>query len=165
MLLAIDIGNTNIVLGIFDGETLSESWRLATLRERTADELWVVVSQLLAGDGVRLDDIDGVIMSSVVPSLTETFVEMVGRGLGHDPLCVNAQNAGLPIRYENPDEVGADAGGFAAYLAGEGRWLHDQMRLETEKLGVFGVPSFVLNGEIFWGYDRMEVLRERLRGE
>jgi 2-hydroxychromene-2-carboxylate isomerase len=63
------------------------------------------------------------------------------------------------------DEVGADAGGFAAYLAGEGRWLHDQMRLETEKLGVFGVPSFVLNGEIFWGYDRMEVLRERLRGE
>ena len=108
MLLAIDVGNTNIVLGLFTGKELTFSCRLATWPDRTADELWVVVSQLLAGDGVRLDDIDDVIMSSVVPPLTETFVEMVGRGLGHDPLCVNAQNAGLPIRYENPDEVGAD---------------------------------------------------------
>jgi 2-hydroxychromene-2-carboxylate isomerase len=62
-------------------------------------------------------------------------------------------------------EVGADEIGFADYLHGEGRELHDEMRLETEKLGVFGVPSFVLNGEIFWGYDRMELLRERLREE
>jgi len=60
-------------------------------------------------------------------------------------------------------EAGADADGFAAYLDGEGRRIHDQMRLETEKLGVFGVPSFILDGEIFWGYDRMELLRERLR--
>ena len=63
------------------------------------------------------------------------------------------------------DEVGADASGFADYLAGEGRRLHDEMRLETENLGVFGVPSFVLDGEIFWGYDRMEMLRERLAGD
>ena len=62
------------------------------------------------------------------------------------------------------DEVGADAAGFAGYLAGEGRRRHDAMRLETEKLGVFGVPSFVLDGEIFWGYDRMDLLRERLSG-
>ena len=60
-------------------------------------------------------------------------------------------------------EVGADEQGFAGYLQGEGRRRHDEMRLETEKLGVFGVPSFVLNGEIFWGYDRMDLLRERLR--
>jgi 2-hydroxychromene-2-carboxylate isomerase len=60
------------------------------------------------------------------------------------------------------DEVDADTAGFAHYLAGEGRLRHDAMRLETEKLGVFGVPSFVLDGEIFWGYDRMGLLRERL---
>ena len=60
------------------------------------------------------------------------------------------------------DEVGADAAGFASYLASEGRRRHDAMRLETENLGIFGVPSFVLDGEIFWGYDRMDLLRERL---
>ena len=60
------------------------------------------------------------------------------------------------------DEVGADAAGFASYLASEGRRRHDAMRLETEKLGIFGVPSFVLDGEIFWGYDRMDLLRERM---
>ena len=60
------------------------------------------------------------------------------------------------------DEVGADVAGFARYLASEGRRRHDAMRLETEKLGIFGVPSFVLDGEIFWGYDRMDLLRERL---
>ena len=60
------------------------------------------------------------------------------------------------------DEVGADVAGFARYLASEGRRRHDAMRLETENLGIFGVPSFVLDGEIFWGYDRMDLLRERL---
>ena len=63
------------------------------------------------------------------------------------------------------DEVGADGAGFPAYLAGDGRRLHDAMRSETEAMGVFGVPSFLLDGEIFWGYDRMDLLRERLMGE
>lgn len=60
-------------------------------------------------------------------------------------------------------EIGADETGFAAYLEGEGRRRHDEMRAEAEKMGLFGVPSFVLDDEIFWGYDRMELLRERLR--
>ena len=60
-------------------------------------------------------------------------------------------------------EAGADASGFVEYLHGEGRKRHDEMRLETEALGVFGVPSYVLDGEIFWGYDRIDLLRERLR--
>ena len=108
MLLAIDIGNTNIVLGIFEGETLTVSWRLATLHDRTADELWVLASRFFAEREVNLKGIDGVVLSSVVPALTRTVTEMVSRGLGHAPLCVDATNAGLPIRYENPDEVGAD---------------------------------------------------------
>ena len=62
------------------------------------------------------------------------------------------------------EEAGADTAGFAAYLGGDGRRLHDEMRQEAEKMGIFGVPRFVLDGEIFWGYDRMELLRERLRG-
>ena len=123
MLLAVDIGNTNIVFGVFAGKRLAMSWRLATWPERTADELWVVVKQLLAERRVRLDQIDGIVVSSVVPPLTQPVTEMVGRGLGREVLLVDARNAGLEIRYDNPQEVGADrlVNGVAAcalYAAG-----------------------------------------------
>lgn len=108
MLLAIDIGNTNIVFGIFTDRKLAVSLRLATWPDRTADELWVVVSQLLAGRQVAIDRIDGVILSSVVPALTRTVAEMVEQGLGRAALHVDAGNAGLPVRYDNPEDVGAD---------------------------------------------------------
>ena len=108
MLLAIDIGNTNIVMGIFAGRKLAVSLRLATWPDRTADELWVVVSQLLAGKHVAINAIDGVVLSSVVPALTKTVAEMVERGLGREVLRVDTSNAGLAVRYDNPDEVGAD---------------------------------------------------------
>ena len=108
MLLAIDIGNTNLVFGVFDGESLQESWRLATLPDRTADELWVLVSTLFAERGIRRERIDGVVMSSVVPALTQTVIEMVSHGLDRPVVSVDAANAGLSIRYENPAEVGAD---------------------------------------------------------
>lgn len=108
MLLAIDVGNTNIVLGLFADRELTESCRLTTWPDRTADELWVVVSQLLASRGITLDQIDGVVMASVVPPLTHTVTEMVGRGFGQDPLIVDAGNAGLAVQYHNPEEVGAD---------------------------------------------------------
>ena len=108
MLLAIDVGNTNIVLGIFEGQALVVSWRLATLHDRTADELWVLVSRLLARGGIAVGQIDGVIVSSVVPPLTRAVSEMLVQALGREPLLVDDSNAGLPIRYENPADVGAD---------------------------------------------------------
>lgn len=123
MLLAIDVGNTNVVFGVFEGERLATSWRLATWPERTADELWVVVSQLLAQKGVAASEIDGVILASVAPALTQTVAEMAARGLGREALRVDARNAGLAVRYENPREVGADrlVNGVAAHaLYGRG---------------------------------------------
>ena len=108
MLFAIDVGNTNIVLGIFRGDELTVSWRLASAIDRTADELWVLVNRLLTQGNVATDQITGVILSSVVPSLTQTVSEMVAHGLGREALLVDSKNAGLPIRYENPEEVGAD---------------------------------------------------------
>ena len=108
MLLAIDVGNTNIVLGLFDGEDLTVSWRLASRADRTADELWVLVSRLFDDQGIDTGRITGVISSSVVPSLTHTVAEMVSHSLGRGIMHVDPRNAGLPIRYENPDEVGAD---------------------------------------------------------
>ena len=71
--LAIDVGNTNLVLGIFDGDTLTVSWRLTTLQGRTPDELWVLVGRLLSNDSIKPTQITGVVLSSVVPTLTQAL--------------------------------------------------------------------------------------------
>lgn len=118
LLLAIDIGNTNIVLGVFEGETLKASWRLATMRERTADELGLWVAQLLQHDHIDTARVQGVIISSVVPPVTRTAAMMVDRYFGLTPLIVNGDTkTGMPILYENPSDVGADriVNGIGAY--------------------------------------------------
>jgi type III pantothenate kinase len=109
MLLAIDVGNSNIVLGVFDGERLAESWRLQTLRERTADEIGILVTHLFAERGVEKSAVDGIIISSVVPPLTGTMEEMAERYFGRTPLTVDpASNSGMPILYSPVTDVGAD---------------------------------------------------------
>jgi len=118
MLLAIDVGNTNIVLGVFDGSTLVQSWRLQTLRERTSDELGLLVDGLFAHSRIERVQIRGVILGSVVPPLTGTIRAMVQRYFG--VTIVNVEpgvNTGMPILYKNPAEVGADriANSLAAY--------------------------------------------------
>jgi type III pantothenate kinase len=109
MLLAIDVGNTNIVLGVFDGDRLAESWRLATLRERTADEVGILVTHLFERSGIALDRVKGVIVSSVVPPLTGTMEEMARRYFGRTPLTVDpSANTGMPVLYTPASDVGAD---------------------------------------------------------
>jgi type III pantothenate kinase len=108
MLLAIDVGNTNIVLGVFASGRLIHSWRLQTMRERTSDELGILVDGLFAHRGLSPSQVTGVILGSVVPPLTATVWAMVKRYFDRDPLIVDPRKAGMPILYENPDEVGAD---------------------------------------------------------
>jgi type III pantothenate kinase len=109
MLLAIDVGNTNIVLGIFDGTTLVTSWRLQTLRERTSDELGLLVDGLFTHSRMERTQIDGVVLASVVPPLTATMRAMALRYFEVTALNVEAGvNTGMPILYENPADVGAD---------------------------------------------------------
>ena len=118
MLLAIDVGNTNIVPGVFDGPRLVHSWRLATLRERTADEIGIVLTQLFAREKLDPSAVDAVIVASVVPPLTPSLVTMSERYFGVAPLVVDQTVfTGMPIRYENPAEVGADriVNGVAAF--------------------------------------------------
>ena len=88
MLLAIDVGNTNIVYGLFDGETLKHQFRVESSRARTADEYVVVLRQLLAMSGVPDGAVHGVIVASVVPSLTEPMVELARRGFGREAVVV-----------------------------------------------------------------------------
>jgi type III pantothenate kinase len=109
MLLAIDVGNTNTVLGVFEQTKLVQSWRLQTVRERTPDELGLLVDGLFAHSGIERSRVTGIVLSSVVPPLTGTTQAMVERYFGLPVLNVEpARNAGMPISYENPAEVGAD---------------------------------------------------------
>ncbi|MFB3854231.1 MAG: type III pantothenate kinase [Vicinamibacterales bacterium] len=118
MLLAIDVGNTNIVLGIFREARLVASWRIATLRERTSDELGILSTDLLEHGQIDRRRIRGVILASVVPPLTQTVVAMCERYFGQNPMVVDGEvKTGMPVRYEPPADVGPDriVNGVAAY--------------------------------------------------
>jgi type III pantothenate kinase len=126
MLLAIDVGNTNIVIGVFRAQTLVHSWRLTTIRERTSDELGILISDLCDRHEIRQSDIDGIVIASVVPPLTATLVTMVTEYFGRVPLLFEpAVNGGMPILYDNPHEVGADrvVNGIAAFDTYGGKGL------------------------------------------
>jgi type III pantothenate kinase len=120
VLLAVDVGNTQTVLGLFDGERLAGHWRISTTATLTADELRVVVSGLLAGEALSFADVSEVILSSVVPRLTSAWEEVAEKASGRSALVVGpGLKTGMPIRYDNPHEVGADriVNGVAAYEA------------------------------------------------
>ena len=105
MLLAIDVGNTNIVYGVFDGQTLVHQFRVETSRGRTADEYAVILRQLLAMRDVKASDVSAAIVASVVPALTEPMLELVRRAFGHEALVVGPGiRTGMAILYENPRE-------------------------------------------------------------
>ena len=118
MLLAIDLGNTNVVFGVFEGTILTESWRVATLQERTADELGILVRDLFQARRLDTSEIDGVIMASVVPPLTGTMTDMIATYFDREVMIVDpTADTGMPVRYDRPGEVGADrlVNGIAAY--------------------------------------------------
>ncbi|WP_437968245.1 type III pantothenate kinase [Sorangium sp. So ce260] len=109
MLLAIDVGNTNISFGVLEGEVLRHHLRCESARSRTADEYAVLVRQMLDLRRVDLARIDSAIIASVVPTLTDTMVGLVERAFGIEPLVVGPGiKTGMAILYENPREVGAD---------------------------------------------------------
>lgn len=109
MLLTIDIGNTNIVLGLYDGTQLRDSWRAATDPSRTADEYAVTIYGFLTRRGYRIEQIDDCAVSSVVPTLTPVFRDLAKRYWEIDPLVVSVDiNLGLRVLTDSPAEVGAD---------------------------------------------------------
>ena len=109
MLLAIDIGNTNITLGLYNGEILGPRWRLATDHERMPDEFGMQFVGFISHAGIKSQEITGICLASVVPPLTGKIVDACRRYLGPDPLVVDAGvKTGVRIRYEDPRAVGAD---------------------------------------------------------
>ncbi len=109
MLLAIDIGNTNIVLGLYEGPQLRDSWRAATDTRRTTDEYAVMIYDFLARRGYGTEQISEVVISSVVPALTPVFRELSQRYWESEPLVVSIDiDLGLRVLTDTPGEVGAD---------------------------------------------------------
>lgn len=109
MLLALDVGNTNIVIGVFENQDLKTHFRVSTALNRTADEYGEQLLSLLTYSGIRQDDIDDVIISTVVPPITDNLRVMAHKYFKSDALFVDPGiKIGMNIRYENPKEVGAD---------------------------------------------------------
>ena len=110
MLLAVDVGNTEIVVGVFQGSDLERTWRLSTMAERTSDELALLFSGLLSQAGMSFESqITGLVVASVVPAVTSSFREMAERYFPFPPVIVGpGTKTGVPVLTDNPREVGAD---------------------------------------------------------
>ncbi len=109
MILTLDIGNTNIKIGIFDGDNLVASWRVSTVAEHTSDQYGMIIYDLLKQAGASFSDIDGAVMSSVAPYLNYTIEHMCSYYLGTKPLVVDSKtDTGIQIEYDNPAELGSD---------------------------------------------------------
>src|SRR5438067_1141491 len=125
MLLAIDLGNTNLAFGLFEGDALRHDWRLATRRDSMPDELGLLMVQLIRQDGFDPKSVDGVVVASVVPPLNSALVQAIERYFDREPLVVGpGVKTGLKIHYRNPKEVGAQprviaTGGFAGLIAAQ----------------------------------------------
>ena len=109
MILVLDVGNTNIVLGVYDEKKLICDWRLSTDSRKTADEYGIQVTQLLFQGKIDLDKIEGVIISSVVPNIMYSLEHMIRKYFKVNPIVVGpGVKTGINIKYDNPKEVGAD---------------------------------------------------------
>src|SRR5579883_833872 len=118
MLLAIDVGNTNLTIGAFNGSKLAANWRLRTAQDQTADEWGILLRNLFALGGQDIGRVDGIVIASVVPLLDSSLAAMAPRYFHTEAIFVNpAKDTGLEIKVDQPSEVGADrvVNGLAAF--------------------------------------------------
>jgi type III pantothenate kinase len=121
MLLAIDIGNTNVTVGIYEGEVLGPRWRLATAHDKTQDEYGTLLLGLFRRANISPGDVHAIAMASVVPPLTATFIEVCRQFILREPLVVDGScRTGVRILYDDPSQVGSDrivdaAAGYKLY--------------------------------------------------
>lgn len=159
MLLAIDIGNTNVTLGVWDGSDWRAHWRLRTVHEKTVDEYWIALHTLLDDAGLH-GRIRRVALASVVPPLTRTFADLAVRHLGLTALQVRHDtDTGITVATENPAEVGADriVNAAAAYHVYGGPCIvidmgtattFDVVSAQAELLGVVIAPGLRLAADV-----------------
>ena len=138
MLLAIDIGNTNVTLGVFDGEKLCATWRMATDVHKMADEYAALLLNMLPHENIATSDVTDVCLCNVVPPLTTTFIELSQRYFKTAPLVVGAGvKTGVRIRMDNPKEVGADR--IADAVAAHNLYSGPIITIDLGTTTVFGI--------------------------
>jgi type III pantothenate kinase len=181
MLLVVDVGNTNTVLGLYEGEQLVRSWRLTTERQRTTDEYGILCRNLFDLADVRWDRITAIAIASVVPPLNHTLRRMSVVYFGVEPLFIDpATNSGMPVRYNPPTDVGADriVNGVAAFARYGGPCIvvdfgtattFDAISREGEYLGGVICPGVMVSAEALFAraarLPRVEIARpERVVG-
>ncbi len=123
MLLLIDVGNTNVTIGVSHKDKITASWRMTTNRDLTSDEIGVLLRNYFMLDNIDIKNISGTIISSVVPSIMYSLTHAIRKYIGHDPIVVNSSSKmDITVKYDNPKEVGADrlvnaVGAIAKYKA------------------------------------------------
>ncbi|MDY3052578.1 MAG: type III pantothenate kinase [Ndongobacter sp.] len=159
MLLAIDVGNSNLTFGVFHKDVILYQWRIQTNRDKTSDEYGIELEQILYHFGIHRSMISDVIIGSVVPNLMHTLQMMCNRFLRQEPMIVGeGTRSGMHIRYDNPKEVGADrivnaVGGFEIYggpliVIDVGTAItHDVITEEGEYLGGTIAPGIGISAE------------------
>lgn len=117
MLLVVDVGNTNTVIGLFENDHLICDWRIRSMSRITEDEFHIVISNLFQSRKINPADIRKTVISCVVPPMMKILDDYCVKYLGHSPLWIDAGSVNMPILYDNPEEVGADrlVNGIAAY--------------------------------------------------
>jgi type III pantothenate kinase len=164
MLLVADVGNTNIVLGVFEGDNLKASWRMGTDLQKTVDEYEVFLRGFLALDGIDVSKVNGAIIGSVVPNITEVFINLIYKVFGVKPLIVGSGiKTGMTIKVDNPREVGADriSNAIAAYILYGGPVIVADFGTATT-FDVVSAKGEYLGGMIFPGINiSMEALFQR----
>ena len=150
MILTLDIGNTNIKTALFDSKEMKKYWRISTSRSMTSDEYGILLANLFSHEGYDMKAVDGVIMSSVVPSINFTIEHMCRNYFGREPMqVVPGVKTGINIKYENPRELGSDriANAVAAYTIYGGPCIFIDFGTATS-FGVMSEKGEFLGGAI-----------------
>lgn len=146
MILVFDVGNTNIKIGLFDGENMAQYWRLSTSRTKTSDEYGIALENMFNHSGVSMKVVEGIIISSVVPTINYTIDHMCRDFFALTPIFVNpGVKTGINIRYENPRELGSDriCNAVAAYYCYGGPCIYIDFGTATTYGAVDGTGAFL----------------------
>ncbi|MGL5085036.1 MAG: type III pantothenate kinase [Clostridium sp.] len=129
MILLVDVGNTNIVLGVYKNKEYVASWRISTDTKKTSDEYGIQVMQLFTQNGLDTKEVEGIIISSVVPNIMHSLENMMKKCFGINPIVVGpGVKTGINIKYDNPKEVGADR--IVNAVAANDRYYRDMIIID-----------------------------------